>query len=440
MKAFGFQLDSDTAKPVQGPQGAALTRTEGAGTASPHVFIGRQPILGEDQKIYAYELLFRDSKKATGAQVLDNTHATSQVVINTFNNFGVERVLGGSKAFINFATELLETDIPELLPPDKVVLEILEHVEPTPAVIARCRQLRERGYHFALDDFLYKPELEPLIALSEYVKFDVRALTIAGMAAQMQQMRGHALRVIAEKVETQEEFRACRALRVNYFQGYYFAKPETLTMKRLEAAVQRIMFLFNLITTNAAPERIELEFKQDVALSFKLLHYINSVGFGLTNQVNSIKHALVLLGRTKLARWLGFLLMSGARTGVAPEALFRTALVRARMIELLGRRFVPAAEHDYLFMTGMFSLLDAMLEAPLAETLNSLHLPDKVSGALLEGKGPYTVYLHITRASEGLEMARVEELCQPLGLTLADVTQAQMEAQAWAEEISASAR
>jgi EAL and modified HD-GYP domain-containing signal transduction protein len=442
MGPFGFRPTPDNSKNIREAP-ASLARgavaPDRSAVSATHVFVGRQPILNDDQKIFAYELLFRDSATARGAQISDNLNATSQILINTFNNLGVERVLGTSLAFINVCADMLLTksDLLELLPPDRVVLEILESVEPSQALVDRCRQLRSQGYRFALDDFVYRPEFAVLLPLSDYVKFDVRALGISGMAEQIQLLQGHTPRLLAEKVETQEEYRACRALRVHCFQGYYFARPETLSMKRIDPSVQHTMHIFNQVMNKAEPEKIEQEFKRDVALSFNLLRYINSVGFGLTKQVSTIKHALVLLGHAKLARWLSLLALSNPAHGVAPQALFRTALVRARMTELLGRRCLPPSEHDFLFMTGMFSLLDAMLETPLLEALKNLSLPDPVRNALIDASGPYAPFLEITRATETLDMDRVETLAGPVKLTLTDVTTAQMEAFAWAEQLSA---
>jgi EAL and modified HD-GYP domain-containing signal transduction protein len=293
----------------------------------------------------------------------------------------------------------------------------------------------EKGYALALDDFVYRAELEPLLKLARYVKFDIRALGLDETRSQFARIRRPQLKVIAEKVETPAEFKACRDLGMHYFQGYYFARPETLSMKRVDPQSQRILSLFNLVIGHAKPELIELEFKQDVALSLNLLRYINSVGFALASKVTTIRHALVVLGHAKLARWLTLLLLSGATNVPAPQALFRTALTRARLVELLGKRKLPSAEHDLLFITGMFSMLDALLSQPLADALKDLNLPESVTSALLAGQGPYAPYLAIARACEDLDIARIETITDPLHFSLANVTQAQVEAMAWAESV-----
>jgi EAL and modified HD-GYP domain-containing signal transduction protein len=414
----------------------ATTNARPVGAADIEIFIGRQPILNSDQKLFAYELLFRSSAQAGAAGVTDGVQATSRLVINTFNNFGVERVLGDKKAFINVSAPLLESDLLELLPADKVVLEILEDVPPTAEAVSRCQALKALGYKFALDDFVYKRELEPFLSIASFIKFDLRALGIGGLSEQLRLLRGRGISFVAEKVETRTEFDSCRALLINYYQGYYFAKPETLRMKRMDPSTQQLMHLFSLVSANAEPQVIDANFRQNVALSYNLLRYINSVGFGLMHKVDTIKHALVVLGHAKLARWLTLLMFSSSDSNPAPQALFRTALIRARLTELLGKKRLPAAEHDHLFMCGMFSLLDAMLDTPLVESLKNLSLPEKVSSALLSGQGPYAPYLALSCACEEGDPARLQSLGGPLGLGLDDLTRLQIEAMGWAEEVA----
>jgi c-di-GMP phosphodiesterase len=419
-----------------GQTGARSTNTRTAGGADTEIFIGRQPILNSEQKLFAYELLFRSSAQASVAGVTDGVQATSRLVINTFNNFGVERVLGDKKAFINVSAPLLESDLLELLPADKVVLEILEDVPPTAEAVSRCQALKARGYQFALDDFIYKRELEPFLAVASFIKFDLRALGVRGLSEQLRLLRGRGISFLAEKVETRGEFDSCRALLINYYQGYYFAKPETLRAKRMDPSSQQLMHLFSLVSANAEPQIIDASFRQDVALSYNLLRYINSVGFGLMHKVDTIKHALVVLGYAKLARWLTLLMFSSSGSNPAPQALFRTALIRARLTELLGQKRLPAVEHDYLFMCGMFSLLDAMLDTPLAELLKNLSLPEKVSSALLSGQGPYAPYLALSCACEEGDPVRLQSLAGPLGMGLDDLSRLQIEAMGWTEEVA----
>lgn len=425
---MAFSHLNSTSGPAAGSRDADLS------LQAEDIFVGRQPILNNQQKICAYELLFRSGSGAPGAVFADDVQATARVLINTFNNMGVERVFGEKRAFVNISEKLLFSDVLAVFPRDKIVLELLEHIKPTPEVAARCRELAAAGFQLALDDFVYSPAFEPLLATAAYVKMDLRALGMRGVSEHVQLLRGRSLRLLAEKVETYDEFQACRRMMINYYQGYYFAKPETLRMKRIDPSAMRVMQIFNLVVGRAEPAEIEAEFKHDVALSFNLLRYINSVGFDLLHKVKSVGHALTLLGRARLSNWLSLLLMSVGRAE-APPALFKTALMRARFMELLGKHTGQSGGPENLFMTGMFSLLDVLLDMPLEQSLGSMSLPEPVSAALLRGEGPHAPYLALARASEMLDVAAVQRLAAILKVDLDAINQAACSALAWAEEL-----
>lgn len=438
-----FKKKSNTTQHPKGVPHSTARKPVGQVTASVatpiknQFFIGRQPVLSSEQRIIGYELLFRSSATATAANVVDPVKATSELLVTTFHHLGAERVLGDKKAFINVSEGMLAHEMLELLPPENVVLELLEDIRPTPEVIAQCKKLQARGFQLALDDFVYRPELEPLLEVAKFIKLDIRQLGMDGVRQTLQQLRGRFFRIIAEKVENQEEFKACRKAMITYYQGYYFLHPETLATKRIDPVAQRLMHIFNMVKSKRDPKDIETEFKQDVALTYNLLRYINSAGMGVRQDIKSVKHALIMLGHNKLSRWISLLMFSGNKNHFAPQALFRTALIRARSTELLGDKINPHADHDYLFITGMFSLLDALLEAPMEQLVKNLSLPDHVTQALLFNKGPYAPFLELSRACENLDIDRIEQLSGRMGLKASDVTQAQLEAMDWAEKISA---
>lgn len=404
-----------------------------------NVFIGRQPILDKHHQLVAYELLFRTAGSSGAGALPDGTVATGRVLANALNQLGLHTVLGGKKAFLNVTMEFLQQGLHELLPRECAVLEILESVEPTPELVARCAQLRADGYELALDDFVYSPAWEPLLDLATYVKLDVRALGMAGIAKLAGRLRGRRFALLAEKVETVDEFRRCLDLGFDYFQGYYFAKPELLGTKRVDPALPNAINLFNLVVGKAEIARIEAGFRQDVALSYGLLKFINSVGMGLVHRVTGIRHALVVLGHSKLARWLSLLMLSLPGQGVAPQALFHVALTRARLTELLGQKRLSPKEHDLLFMMGMFSALDALLGKPLQEALSGIMLPPEVGDALLRGTGRLAPYLQLARACEDMDVAGVQRLAGSVGFTLTDVNTVQHQALAWAEGLARAA-
>ncbi len=407
--------------------------------AADNIFIGRQPILDSRQQLVAYELLFRSAESPNVGTMPDGTLATGRVLANILNQLGLHTVLGGKRAFLNVTAEFLQKGLHELLPHDQAVLEILEDVEPTPELAARCAQLRAEGYELALDDFVYSPAWEPLLELVTYVKLDVRALGMEETARQAGLLCGREFALLAEKVETIDEFRRCLDLGFDYFQGYYFAKPELLGTKRIDPSLLNAVNLFNLVIGKADIARIEAGFRQDVALSYNLLKFINSVGMGLARKVNGIRHALVVLGHAKLARWLSLLMLSLPGHGVASQTLFRVALTRARFIELLGQKRLPPKEHDLLFMMGMFSALDVLFGKPLSEALSGIALPPEVGDALLHGSGRLAPYLQLVRACEELDVAAVQRLAGNAGVTLTEINAAQHQALAWAGELDQAA-
>jgi len=407
--------------------------------AADNVFIGRQPILDARQQLVAYELLFRTAGSSGAGTLPDGTVATGRVLANALNQLGLQAVLGSKKAFLNVTVEFLQKGLHELLPRDRAVLEILEDVEPTPELVERCTQLRTKGYELALDDFVYSPAWEPLLELVTYVKLDVRALGMEETARQIGLLRGRKCALLAEKVETAEEFRRCLDLGFSFFQGYYFARPEVLGTKRVDPSLLNAINLFNLATSKTDVSCIEAGFRQDVALSYGLLKYINSVGMGLTQRVTGIRHALAVLGYLKLSRWLSLLMLSLPGNSLAPDALFRIALMRARFTELLGGKRLSSADHDLLFMAGMFSALDALFGKPLQEALSGIHLPSEVADALLHGTGRLAPYLQLARACEDMNVATIQHLAGTVGLTLAHVSAIQSQALGWVEELNKAA-
>ncbi len=397
-------------------------------------YIGRQPILDRQQKIVGYELLFRHKADAGKAEVISDLHAGTNVLANTLSNIGTHWLVGDKLAFINLSNPMLETDFIELLPAERVVLEILETTQPTPELLARCRELRGRGYKIALDDYEYTPESAKFLEIADFVKADLRLSPLERLAKLPAQVEAFPLKLLAEKVETREEFVQCKDLGFHYFQGYYFARPETLSAKVINPAHTHVLELLNKVRRNADVGDIERLFKRDVALSFKLLRYINSVGFGLSCEIQSIKHALTILGYQQLYRWLTLLLVTADENSL-PPALAKTAITRGRLTELLGQGYLEKADRDNLFIVGVFSLLDVMLEMPMDTILAQLNLPEAINDALLHRTGIYGPFLDLAIACEGADIERLAQLAESLSLEPAMVNQAHMDALKWVEDL-----
>lgn len=399
-----------------------------------HAFIGRQTIVDLHQKIIGYELLFRGSADASSAEVTDDLQAGSNVLFNTFSNMDANTLLGDKLAFINISTPMLDSDFLELLPAKRVVLELLETVEATPDMLARCHGLRRLGFRFALDHFDDRPLSTDLLPIADFIKIDIRKLGMDKTATLVRALKSGAAKLVAEKVETRTEFKFCKELGFQYFQGYYFAHPETLTAKIINPAHATVLSLLNKVRNNADVKEIESGFKGDVALSFKLLRYINSVGFGLSCEIQSIRHALAILGYQQLYRWLT-LLLATAGNDSTPPALMKTAITRGRLTELLGQDYLEKSDRDNLFIVGIFSLLDAMLEMPMEDVLEKLYLPDAITDALLTRQGVYGPFLALTEACENSDPARIQELAETMAMDPEKVNKAHMEALSWVEQL-----
>ncbi|WP_035055448.1 EAL and HDOD domain-containing protein [Andreprevotia chitinilytica] len=400
-----------------------------------HAFIGRQPILNRQQQIIGYELLFRLNKEAVSAEFSSDMQAGTNVLVNTLSNMGTDWLVGSKLAFINVAESMLESNFLELLHPQRVVLEVVETTQPTPELLNRLKELRAQGFGIALDDFVLTPQTTAFVEFANYIKLDIQLLGMPQVPGISKELRKFPVLQVAEKVETKTEFKTCMDIGFDCFQGYYFAHPETLSAKVINPSYANILNLLNMLRNNAEIKDIENALKRDVALSFKLLRYINSAGFGLSCEIQSFRHAVTILGYQKLYRWLTLLLVTaGAETGAAP-ALLKTAVTRGRLVELLGAHFLDGQERDNLFIVGMFSLLDVLLDMPMDRVLETLILPENVCDALQHRTGMYGPFLELAEACEDPEMTEVPRLCDQLQITPEMLNRAHVQALTWVEEL-----
>ncbi|MEW5771850.1 MAG: EAL domain-containing protein [Pseudomonadota bacterium] len=401
---------------------------------STHAFIARQPIVDAKHSITAYELLFRHAAHANNAQVSTDMVASLTVIANTLCNMGTEWLLKGKQAFINMDTDMLMSDFSSLLPKEAVVIEVLETVEASEEVLNRLQELKQNGYRLALDDFCHRPESAALLPLADFVKLDVLAHSPAELTRVVMAVRNHSVKLVAEKVETIEQFNHCKQLGFDYFQGYYFAHPETLVERVINPVHGTVLQLMEKVRQGADIKDLENLFKKDVALTFKLMRYINSAGFGLSCEVQSIRHAVSILGMQPLYRWLTLLLVT-AGSSPTSSVLARTAITRGRPCELLGKLQLPRSDHDNLFIVGVFSLLPAMLEMNMEQVLERVMIPDKIADALLEHSGLYGPFLSLVEAVESGDPARLEDLTTSLMLSPDQVSEAHLQALAWVEQL-----
>ena len=350
------------------------------------VFVGRQPIYNRHREVVAYELLYRDGNDPTRACVRDGDLATSEVIMNTFMEIGLERVLEHKPAFINLTRGFILGQRPLPLSRQHAVLEVLEDVGPEDAVIAGLRRLAERGYTIALDDFEYRRELEPLLQVAHIVKVEVDGRCPEALAATVRRLRPFGVKLLAEKVETPDEFAICHSLGFDLFQGYFLCRPSLHMGVRPSASrLVLLSLLARLQKPDISMKALEEVVVQDAPLTYRLLRYINSAYFYLRSRIDSVRRALIILGVQRIKNWCSLILLSSIEE--KPRALIVTALARAKMCELLAPT-PDGGDREPYFTVGLFSLLDALLDQPLASLLRGLPLTQELRDALLERQGP----------------------------------------------------
>ncbi len=402
-------------------------------------YLARQPIVDAEHRLFAYELLFRRSFASVSAQISSQLQAGVEVISNTLC-LGPDWLLQGKLAFINLDEATLMSDFVSLLPPHHVVYEILETVPVTPVLIARIHELRQLGYRFALDDFVALDEYRPLLPMVDFVKLDVLEQhpekTVEIIAHIRQTFSGQ---FIAEKVETRSMFELCRDCGIQYFQGYYFARPENLSNKSIQPGHASVLDLMNKVRTCEDLVEIEEPLRRNAALTLRLLRYVNSAAAGLRQQVHTVRQALTQVGMTTLYRWLALLLVT-ANPSPTNALVARTAVTRGRLCELLGKDRLNREAQDELFMTGLFSLAEPLLCIPLAQLLERLPMPAPIVQALVSREGPYSPFLRLVEASEQGDFSLIERYAGEIGTTPEEINLAQLQSLAWAEELTSHAQ
>lgn len=396
------------------------------------VFVARQPIFDRRQRVYGYELLFR-SGQDNAFQAADGEMATSRVITDSLLNFGPEAMTRGKRAFINFTRAALLGGYADLLPPDWVVVELLENVEPAPEVVAACRALRERGYTLALDDFVYHPRFDPLLELASIVKVDLLATRGDDRANQLEKLNDFGVELLAEKVETHEEHQDARAAGFTLFQGYFFSKPVIVAGR--DVPVFKLAYLRLLREINqpdldlADMERV---IKGDISLSYKLLRYINSAFFSLREPVNNLQQALGLMGEENVRKWAS--LVALAQLGQdKPDELIVSSLVRAKFLEDLAVGAGLKGRENAVFLMGLFSLLEPLVGRPLAEVVGDIPIAPEVKSALYGQPGRLRSLLELALAYERGDWGASVRLAEELGLTESQVPGRYVAALRWSQ-------
>ena len=394
------------------------------------VFVARQPIFDRDLRVYGYELLFRHADSQL-ANVVDGDRATSDVILNAFTVIGLDELIGDNQAFINMTRGFLLDGGRVPFPVDRVVLEVLEGTEPDAELVLALQDLSRRGYKISLDDFIFEESLLPLVQIADIVKVEIMALSPEQIREHVRQLRPYDVKLLAEKVETREQFDLCHDLGFDYFQGYFLERPHIV--RGTSIATNRLPILKLL----AALHRPDVEIadldciiSEDVSLSYKLLRYLNSPLFPIQRPIGSIRQAIAYIGINELRIWASLLALSSASH--KPQELLVTLMVRGKMCELLARRLELAGPTNY-FTIGLFSGLDSLLDAPLEEILGTLPLSEEVSSALLHHDGSGGHVLDCVLSYERGEWERIDRMRIPSE----DVIDAYLEAIHWGNKVRA---
>nr|WP_231940783.1 HDOD domain-containing protein [Acidovorax sp. RAC01] len=397
--------------------------------------IARQAIVNAQHMVVGYELFNRSRTAAT------HTAATDVILVfNALSHAGSEELVGKKLIFVNCTHESLSGGHLELLDPDKVVLEIpaLGHAASEEVAMRTpiLSGLRERGFHLAFNHTVLQSAYAPWLPLADYIKLDLSVLAPDQLAVLISYAGRHCeAELIAEKVETAQQYDMVSSQGVQLFQGYWFARPSLVETKLLAPAQASIIELINQVRNQSSTDEIEEVLKKDAGLAFNLMRLINSAGFGLNREITSFRQAVMLMGLKKLFRWAA-LLLTASRSGGAPSSLGQTAVVRGRLMELLALETLPPEEADQAFVVGIFSLLDVMLSMPMDAAVGLLNVPEPVAAALLRREGFLGDLLTLAEACESSDDAAFDRTAGLLHLSSQQINFAHLQALAWADQLT----
>jgi c-di-GMP-related signal transduction protein len=421
-------IGMDHSKQTFGPTAAAAAA---ALAASGQRFVARQPILDRAQKVFGYELLFRNGVE--NYFNCDDAEKAARSTLDSSLMLGVGTLCHNTRAFVNCTRDVLLKDLVTLLPPAQTVVEILETVEPEDRVVAACKRLREAGYLIALDDFAPN---DPRAVLSEYadlIKIDVLATTVEERVGMMRRFGSAKCKMLAEKLETPHEFVQAKNMGFAYFQGYFFCKPEVVSGREVPASRMHYLRLLEMVS-RAEIEMRDLEklLKQEAAICYRLLRYLNSPVFGLKLEVKSVRHAMAILGERELRRWIRLIVTVGAAEQSCSE-LVLMGMTRARFCELLSDK---VKSHTDLFLMGLLSVMDAILEVDMNTILAKLPVDHEIKSALLGQPGGLRPLYQLMLAQESGEWEQAGALTKQLKMRDDAVGNAWWEAMTWAQDVT----
>jgi c-di-GMP-related signal transduction protein len=405
-------------------------------SASPNtdLFVARQPILDRRQEIHGYELLFRSS--------LDNAfhhpnqdQASFEMLHTSLLGFGLDVLLGERTGYVNASKEVLLQEFYLVLPRDRTVIELVGNVEPTVEVLEACRSLKRAGYRLALDDFIRRPEMAPLAEIADVVKVDLLATPEAERRAIIREFAPRKAQLVALKVESRAQFTQAMSEGFTHFQGYFFCEPEVLRASDVPAYKRNcVRFMSEINRAELDVDRLEAIIREEVALTVKLLRYLNSAGFGWRHEVSSIKHALRVLGERAARKWCSLMALT-VMGDDRPAQLVVTSMVRAHFAEAVGREAGLGTRDSDLFLVGMLSTLEAMLGRPLEETLAAMPVAEDVRDTLLGHRTKLAAVWDLVLAYEKAEWGKLKDLATAADISAGRLPGLYREAVQWVDRI-----
>ncbi|HOJ42886.1 MAG TPA: EAL domain-containing protein [Syntrophorhabdaceae bacterium] len=351
------------------------------------VYVGRQPIINKKEVIFGFELLFRSGTKKT-ADVLDSSKATATVIIHSLNDLGFNNIIGRKKGFINVNYEILSSGFLELLPNENTVFEILEDVKVTHSLVEICKSLKSKGYLIALDDFTYHDSQRSLMEIADFIKIDILAYKREELPELVRFLKSYPPMLLAEKVETKEDFSFCIDLGFELFQGYFFERPTVIEGTSISSSQLILLELFNELSREKDVEIIENLFKKNPELDIKLLNFINSAAFYHSQKITSIRQGIIILGYRNLQKWIALMLFSKAGLDIKSNPLLERAAFRGFFMELMANKITKNRNTgDQAFIVGILSVSDALMNMKIEDIVKKLNITEEIKNALLNREG-----------------------------------------------------
>lgn len=395
------------------------------------IFLARQPIFNKNMDVYGYELLYRNNNVKNLCQFFDAKEASLEVIAASFVVIGLTKLTGGKKAFINFTEDLLQEEFATILPKEDLIIEVLEDVEPTKENVEACHNLVKAGYKIALDDFEYKAAYNNLINISSIIKVDFINSSRAACKELINKYKNSKILFLAEKIETQEDFECALAMGYSLFQGYHFCKPVILSAKKVEPFKINAIELIKLVNEDVPNfKEIAKIIENDVSLSFNLLKLINSLAFSRGTKIKSILQAVSLLGEKEIRKWITLVSIEKISSDKTKE-LLRLSIIRAKFCELLCHKFSLGNRKAELFLLGLFSLMDAMMDVPKEDVFLELPISEELKEALIKQTGIFADCYEIMIAYERANWGLVAQIAVKYKLSEAEIATAYYEAVKW---------